>query len=218
VRIRIGVGDISMTDRKSQRIVLASSNAGKIREIQALLSQYRMEVVSQSALAIADADETGLSFVENAILKARHAAEQSGLMAIADDSGLAVDALNGAPGVRSARFAGETASDRMNIEYLLERLQDVPQPLRTARFHCVVVMLRHADDPLPLIGQGSWAGEILRTSRGQHGFGYDPVFYLPARQCTAAELDPSEKNRLSHRSRALQSLLAQWKQSLRAES
>lgn len=200
-----------MMDPTPRRMVLASGNAGKIRELRTLLAEYRMDVVPQSQLGIGDADESGLSFVENAILKARHAAALSGLPAIADDSGLSVDALDGAPGIRSARFAGPRASDQANIARLLELLREVPDGQRGARFQCVVVALRRADDPCPLIGQGTWAGEILREPRGTYGFGYDPVFLVPERGCAAAELEPAEKNRLSHRARALQALLAEFR-------
>ena len=172
-----------------------------------MLSEYEWQVTPQSAFGISEADETGLTFVENAILKARHAAARSKCITIADDSGLAVDALDGAPGVRSARFAGSGASDRANIDRLLQRLTDVPDPLRTARFHCVMVLLRHPEDPCPLIGQGAWDGVILRSPIGDSGFGYDPVFFLPDRGCTAAQLQPGEKNFLSHRGQALRALV-----------
>lgn len=195
-----------------RRIVLASNNAGKVREIQSLLAEYRIEVSPQSAFGVDEADETGLTFIENAILKARHAARQCLLPAIADDSGIEVDALNGAPGIRSARFAGANASDRANVERLLASLADVDDADRTARFRCVMVLLRHADDPSPIIAEGTWEGCIARAPQGHRGFGYDPVF-LPADQgCTAAELEPAEKNRLSHRGQALRRLVEQIRQ------
>ena len=190
-----------------QRIVLASNNAGKVREINQILANLDFEVVPQSEFNIPEADETGLTFVENAILKARHAARLSGLPAIADDSGIEVDYLNGAPGIYSARFAGKGASDADNLEKLLGELRDVPEQLRTARFQCLMVYMRHADDPTPIICQGTWEGMILSTPRGTNGFGYDPVFYVPEYDCSSAELEPEVKNRLSHRGQALRELL-----------
>lgn len=199
-----------MSDKPTAaRIVLASNNAGKIRELRALLSGTGFEVVPQSEFGIAEADETGLTFIENAILKARHAAEQSGLPAIADDSGLAVDALGGAPGVDSAYYAGRSASDGDNVDKLLAAMALVPEAERSARFHCVIVLLRHARDPSPLIGHGVWEGRIATAPRGDSGFGYDPVFAVDASGRTAAELDAAEKNRLSHRGQALRALVAQ---------
>ena len=153
------------------------------------------------------AEETGLTFVENAILKARNAASHSGLPAIADDSGLEVDALMGAPGIYSARYAGEDASDAQNLQHLLTEMRDIPDDKRTARFQCVMVYMAHAGDPTPLICQGTWEGSILRGPRGDHGFGYDPVFYVPERDCSSAELDPEAKNSLSHRAKAMQCLV-----------
>jgi XTP/dITP diphosphohydrolase len=166
-----------------------------------------VEVVPQSVVNVPEAEETGLSFVENAILKARNAAHHSGLPAIADDSGLVVDALNGAPGIYSARYAGAKASDRDNMDKLLADLHTVPDAERSARFHCLLVYMRHAGDPTPLICQGIWEGTILHAPRGDHGFGYDPVFYVPSAGKTAAELEPVLKNRLSHRGQALHQLL-----------
>ena len=193
------------------RIVLASNNAGKIRELRSLLSGSGYDVVPQSEWRISEADETGLTFIENAILKARHAADQSGLPAIADDSGLVVDALGGAPGVHSAYYAGRGASDRDNVEQLLAAMAAVPDGARSARFHCVIVLLRHAHDPSPLIGQGIWQGRIEVAPRGALGFGYDPVFLPNASDRTAAELDAEEKNRVSHRGQALRALVAQFR-------
>lgn len=189
-----------------KQIILASSNPGKIREINQILAQSAYEVQPQTAFNLVPAEETGLSFVENAILKARHAAVNTHLPAMADDSGLEVDYLNGAPGIYSARFAGPQATDQQNLDYLLERLQDIPEPERTARFHCVIVYLRHAQDPVPLICQGSWEGRILFAPKGEHGFGYDPIFYVPTHDCASAELLPEIKNQISHRAQALRTL------------
>ena len=191
-----------------KEIVLASSNPGKVREINQLLAGLELHVRPQGEFGVTDAEETGLTFVENAILKARHAASHTGLPAIADDSGLEVDALNGAPGIYSARYAGRNAGDQANLEKLLEALQDVPEVQRTARFQCLLVYLRHAGDPTPLICQGAWEGRILFAPRGEHGFGYDPVFYVPSHDCSSAELAPEVKNTLSHRGQALRKLLA----------
>lgn len=190
------------------RIVLASNNQGKVREINQLLKDHHIEVVPQADFGILDAEETGLSFVENAIIKARNAARHSGLPAIADDSGIEVDALNGAPGIYSARYAGGQASDQDNVDKLLGALQHTPEAERGARFQCLMVYLRHAEDPTPLICQGTWEGRILAAPRGENGFGYDPVFYVPTHQCSAAELDAAIKNSLSHRGQALRLLLA----------
>lgn len=192
----------------NKTIVLASSNAGKVREFNQLLGGLHREVVPQSHFNVADADETGLTFVENAILKARNAAQHTGLPALADDSGLEVDALHGAPGIYSARYAGAKASDTENLQKLLDLLKDVPEEKRGARFQCVLVYLRHALDPTPLICQGTWEGRILHTARGANGFGYDPVFYVPTQARSAAELLPDIKNSLSHRGQALRQLLA----------
>ncbi len=191
----------------SQRIVLASNNQGKVREIGQLLADRNMEVLPQSAFDIPEIEETGLSFVENAILKARNAAAHSGLPAIADDSGLEVDALNGAPGIYSARYAGPGATDADNNAKMLEALADVPDEARTARFQCLMVYMRHAEDPVPIICQGSWEGRILRTPQGENGFGYDPLFFVPEKNRSAAELPPEVKNAMSHRGKALQCLL-----------
>lgn len=190
-----------------KKIVLASGNRGKVREINQLLSQSGFEVIPQSDFEVPEADETGLTFIENAILKARNAASHSGLPAIADDSGLEVDALMGAPGIYSARYAGEDASDAQNLQHLLTEMRDIPDDKRTARFQCVMVYMAHAGDPTPLICQGTWEGSILREPRGDHGFGYDPVFYVPERDCSSAELDPETKNSLSHRAKAMQCLV-----------
>lgn len=190
-----------------EKIVLASNNAGKLRELGQLLADERIQVVPQMEYDIPEAVEDGLSFVENAIKKARHAATHSGLPAIADDSGIEVDALNGAPGIYSARFAGPGANDQANLQQLLERLAGVPAEQRTARFQCLIVYMRHAEDPTPLICQGTWEGRILDEPRGENGFGYDPIFYVPTHDCSSAELPPEIKNSLSHRGQALQKLL-----------
>ncbi len=192
----------------SNKIVLASGNRGKLCEFNALLDNLGLQVCPQSDFAVVDVEETGLTFVENAILKARNACRHSGLPAIADDSGIEVDALKGAPGIYSARFSGSNAPDKDNIQKLLSDLSSVPDEERTARFQCVLVFLRHEKDPTPLICQGTWAGSILREPRGENGFGYDPIFYVPTHQCSSAQLDAAEKNRISHRGQALACLLA----------
>lgn len=191
-----------------ESIVLASNNPGKVREISQLLADARIRVVPQSDYGVPDVEETGLTFVENAILKARHAARHSGLAAIADDSGLEVDALAGAPGIYSARYAGIGASDHANLMKLLADLEGVAESERTARFQCILVYLRHPADPTPLICQGTWEGMILTAPRGVHGFGYDPIFWVPTHGCSSAELDPATKNQLSHRGQALRQLRA----------
>lgn len=190
-----------------QKVVLATGNAGKVRELAHLLADFGLDVVAQTELGVDSADETGLTFIENAILKARHAARITGLPAIADDSGLAVDYLGGAPGIYSARYAGEDASDQQNLEKLLVALQDVPAAERSAQFHCVLVYLRHADDPTPLVCHGSWAGEITLSAAGEGGFGYDPIFFVAELGKTAAELTREEKSAVSHRGQALALLL-----------
>jgi len=189
------------------RIVLASGNAGKCREFQQVLQPAGIELILQKSLGITDAEETGLTFVENAIIKARHAAQLSDMPALADDSGLEVDFLNGAPGIYSARFSGCNATDASNNEKLLQLLKDVPQQQRTARFHCALVLMRHAADPTPLICQGSWNGHIIDTPRGDNGFGYDPLFFVDELNSTSAQLTPETKNRISHRGQALALLL-----------
>ena len=189
-------------------VVLASSNPGKLREINQLLAGLDLNVVPQSDFNVPEAEETGLSFVENAILKARNAARHSAHAAIADDSGLEVDALHGAPGIYSARYAGRDASDAANLNKLLADLAGVPEAGRGARFQCVMVYLRHEFDPTPVICQGTWEGRILLEARGANGFGYDPVFYVPTHHCSSAELPAEDKNRLSHRGQALRALVA----------
>ena len=190
----------------AQRVVLASSNAGKLRELQAMLAGSEINIVPQTELGITDAVEDGLTFVENALIKARHASQQSGLPAIADDSGLVVAALQGAPGIYSARYAGENASDTDNIEQLLHAMQDLRGEQRRAYFRCSLVFMRSAQDPVPIICEGSWHGEILPATQGKDGFGYDPLFFVPDHNCSSAELPRDVKNKISHRGQALQQL------------
>lgn len=187
-------------------LVLASGNAGKLRELGALLAGLPYRIVPQRELGVEDAAETGLTFVENALLKARHASAATGLPALADDSGLIVDALDGAPGLYSARYAGSPTDDAANNAKLLAALRGVPEARRSARFYAVIVLLRHAEDPQPLIAEGTWQGRIVETPRGANGFGYNPVFLDPAHGLTAAEMDPALKDRISHRAIALQRL------------
>ena len=193
-----------MTSLSFQKIVLASSNPGKIKEIQAMLA--KQVIAPQSAFNVTDADETGSTFVENAIIKARNAVLHCNLSSIADDSGLVVDALNGAPGVISARYAGVGVSDHDNVLKLLDDMNGVPDEQRTARFICVMVFMKHANDPFPVIAQGVWEGRILHRPVGVNGFGYDPVFWVPEHNCASAELSADVKNSLSHRGQALRSL------------
>ena len=190
-----------------KKIVLASNNQGKVREIGQLLAGLDMQVVPQSEYAVVDIEETGLSFVENAILKARNASQHTGLPAIGDDSGLEVDALNGAPGIYSARYSGVGASDSDNLQKLLRELKNLGDVPRSARFQCLMVYVRHALDPTPLICQGTWEGVIVDSPQGDNGFGYDPIFYVPTDNCTAAQLPAARKNTLSHRGQALACLL-----------
>jgi XTP/dITP diphosphohydrolase len=192
----------------NSRIVLASGNKGKLREMQQVLAPLGFDVVAQSDFNVPDADETGLSFVENAIIKARNASMRTGLPAIADDSGLEVDALDGSPGIYSARFAGAGANDAANNQKLLAELRAHRVENASARFQCVLVCMRHDHDPVPLIAQGSWEGVILAEPRGSNGFGYDPLFFVPGENCTSAELLPERKNLLSHRGQALVKLAA----------
>jgi XTP/dITP diphosphohydrolase len=190
-----------MTDPTDQRVVvLASGNPGKLRELGKILSPLSVTLTSQAEFDVPDVEENGLSFVENAIIKARAACEHTGLPAIADDSGLEVDYLNGAPGIHSARYSG--AGDAANNARLLQELANTPEPQRSARFQCVLVYMRHALDPTPLVCQASWEGRILTEPRGENGFGYDPLFFVPEYQCSSAELAPEVKNRVSHRAKA----------------
>ncbi|APS31375.1 RdgB/HAM1 family non-canonical purine NTP pyrophosphatase [Pectobacterium brasiliense] len=190
-----------------QKVVLATGNPGKVRELASLLADFGLDIVAQTELGVDSAEETGLTFIENAILKARHAAHITGLPAIADDSGLAVDALGGAPGIYSARYAGVEASDQQNLDKLLLTLKDVPDAQRRASFHCVLVYLRHAEDPTPIVCHGSWQGVLTHEAAGSGGFGYDPIFFVPELGKTAAELTREEKNAQSHRGQALRLLM-----------
>nr|VFJ91274.1 MAG: XTP/dITP diphosphohydrolase [Candidatus Kentron sp. LFY]VFK19581.1 MAG: XTP/dITP diphosphohydrolase [Candidatus Kentron sp. LFY] len=189
-------------------VVLASSNPGKLRELGELLAPLDITLAPQSDFGVQDVEETGTTFVENAIIKTRHAAAVSGLPAIGDDSGLAVDRLGGAPGIYSARYAGDGATDEKNLERLLNELANVPESQRGAHFKCLMVYMRHADDPTPVIADGTWEGRILFAPRGKNGFGYDPVFYVPTHDCSAAELSSDIKNASSHRGRAARELVA----------
>jgi XTP/dITP diphosphohydrolase len=210
-----------MTDLNSSKqnsLVLASGNRGKLAEFQQLLQGVGFAVVPQTALQVPDIEETGLSFVENAILKARNAARHTLLPALADDSGLEVDALRGAPGIYSARFAGLGASDAQNNAKLLELLRDTPESERSARFRCVLVFMRHAEDPSPVICEGAWNGRILNAPRGEKGFGYDPLFFVPEQKLSAAELPAELKNRISHRGQAMAKLLESLRLILMAHS
>ena len=198
-----------------RRIVLASGNKGKLKEFSEILNPINFEVVSQGELGVLDIEETGLSFVENAIIKARHACAVTGLPAISDDSGLEVDALCGAPGIYSARFAGEGATDAKNIEKLLGELAELDESQRTARFRCVLVCMRHENDPTPLIALGTWEGRVLAAPEGENGFGYDPIFWAPEFDCAAAELTSEQKRSVSHRGKAVAELSAQLADFLR---
>lgn len=191
---------------QTNQLVIASNNRGKIAELEALLAPLNLAPVAQGDLGVSEAEEPAVTFVENAILKARHASRVTGLPALADDSGLAVDALDGRPGVRSARFAGDSATDPENVNALLAALQGIAPENRNAQFHCVLVYLRHADDPTPIICHGCWPGQILEQPRGDSGFGYDPVFLAPETNTSAAELTREEKAAISHRGRALKQL------------
>ena len=211
--------ETSNTEAKNNnKVVLASGNAGKLREFFHILGDVGFEVVAQSDYQVTDVPETGLSFVENAIIKARNAAQQTGLPALADDSGIEVDALLGRPGIYSARFAqmnnvGEDIVDKneANNLQLLKEMKDIPEEQRTARFRCCIVYMRHADDPSPLIADGSWEGIIMTEPSGVGGFGYDPLFFVPSHSVSAAELEADEKNRISHRGQALQKMLSLMK-------
>jgi XTP/dITP diphosphohydrolase len=191
------------------KIVLASGNRGKLKEFSEIFAPLQIDVMPQSDFAVQDADETGLSFVENAIIKARHAARVTGLPALSDDSGLEVDALNGAPGIYSARYAGAGCGDDENNRKLLQALEQVPAEQRSARFQCVLVFMRHAEDPTPLICQGSWEGMILDAPRGHNGFGYDPLFFAPELNCASAELSSEQKQKYSHRGKAVRQFIEQ---------
>ena len=194
------------------KVVLASSNKGKLVELQAILEQRDVQLLPQSEFSVSDADETGLSFVENALIKARHACLSTGLPAIADDSGIEVDALKGEPGIYSARYAGSHGpkADIDNNAKLLRELENIAEADRTARFRCVIAYMRYAKDPMPLICQGTWEGRILFKEEGENGFGYDPLFYVPSHSCASAKLDAVTKNAISHRGQALTQLLKCW--------
>jgi len=200
---------IQEASTKSNRVILASGNAGKLREIAQLLEGLNLEILPQSEFDVPEIEETGLTFVDNAILKARNAAHHTGLPAIADDSGIAVDVLRGRPGIYSARFAGVGASDEENLEKLIRMVKPFPDEERTARFICSMVYIRHEEDHVPVIAEGVWEGQLITESKGDNGFGYDPIFYLSSHQCTSAELPPEIKNKLSHRGQALRKLLGQ---------
>ena len=192
------------------KIVLATGNQGKVKELANLLADHNIDIVPQSQFDVPEVAETGTTFVENAIIKARHAAKITGLPAIADDSGLEVDVLNGAPGVISARYAGEDATDATNNAKLLAELDGVEAEKRTGRFHCVLVYMRHADDPTPIICHGVWEGSMLTAPQGEQGFGYDPLFWVESHQCSSAQLPRDEKNKLSHRGKALKQLVSHF--------
>lgn len=187
----------------SNTIILASGNKKKLKELSEILNQFDKELTPQSHFQVVDAIEDGLTFVENAIIKARHACKITGLPAIADDSGIEVDYLLGKPGIYSARFAGENTTDQQNLEKLLTELKDVAPKHRTARYHCIIVFMKHAEDPTPIICQASWEGIILDAPLGEQGFGYDPIFYCPESKKTAAQMTGDEKSAISHRGKAL---------------
>ncbi len=194
-----------------KKIILASNNKGKIREFNVMLKGV-FEVVSMGNMGVEEVSETGLTFVENALIKARNASEQSGLPALADDSGIVVDALKGEPGIYSARYAGNHGDDEANTQKLLDEMQSVPDGKRTGRFWCAIVFVEHANDPTPIIIQRGWEGEILHKKVGENGFGYDPIFYVPGYDCASAELTAEQKNKVSHRGKALQALLKSFKE------
>lgn len=199
------------------KIVLATGNINKVKELSGMLDPLNIQVIPQSEFDVSDVAETGTTFIENAIIKARHAASVTGLPAIADDSGLEVDALNGAPGIYSSRYSGEGATDAKNLQKLLVAMEGVETPHRTARFHCVLAYMRHADDPTPLICHGVWEGSIIRSPKGENGFGYDPIFWVESDKCSAAELTKERKRQLSHRGKALNILLDTFRHQLLGE-
>ncbi|WP_368870964.1 RdgB/HAM1 family non-canonical purine NTP pyrophosphatase [Proteus mirabilis] len=190
-----------------QKVVLATGNPGKVTELASLLADFGLDIVAQTELGVGSVEETGLTFVENALIKARHAAKVTGLPAIADDSGISVDALGGAPGIYSARYAGIEATDQQNVDKLLEAMEDIPAEKRQAQFNCVLVYLRHENDPTPLIFHGIWQGVLTHEMQGDGGFGYDPIFFIPELNCTAAQLTREQKNQYSHRGKALKLML-----------
>lgn len=190
-----------------QKVVLATGNPGKVTELASLLADFGLDIVAQTELGVGSVEETGLTFVENALIKARHAAKVTGLPAIADDSGISVDALGGAPGIYSARYAGIEATDQQNVDKLLEAMEDIPAEKRQAQFNCVLVYLRHENDPTPLIFHGIWQGVLTHEMQGDGGFGYDPIFFIPELNCTVAQLTREQKNQYSHRGKALKLML-----------
>lgn len=192
----------------AKEVILASNNKGKVKEINAVLAELSIKVTPQAEFNVEEAEETGLSFVENALIKARNAAQHTNHPAIADDSGIEVPALKGAPGIYSARYAGVGASDEENLNKLINNIQDLPEEDRVAQFVCVMVYMRHANDPIPVISQGIWKGTLLTEAKGKNGFGYDPIFLVPTHNCTSAELSPEVKNQLSHRGQALRQLVS----------
>lgn len=192
-----------------KKLVIATENLGKLKEIQHYLAEFDLEILPQSQFNVSSIAETGKTFIENALIKARHASAITKQPTLADDSGLVIDALNGAPGIYSARYAGEQSNDAANIKKVLEEMQNVPSKNRIAHFYCVMILLRHANDPAPVVGVGIWHGSILTAATGQNGFGYDPIFYVPTHHCSAAELDLTLKNQLSHRGLALKQLQQQ---------
>ncbi len=196
------------------KVVLASGNKGKVNELTQLLQAQNIEVLAQSEFELESPEETGLTFIENALIKARYAAEKTGLPAIADDSGLSIPALGGAPGIYSARYSGEQATDQSNIDLVMKNLAGKSGDSRQATFNCVLVYIRHANDPTPIVCHGQWHGLIMEKQMGDGGFGYDPIFWVPEKQCTAAELSKSEKNAISHRGKALSLLVSQLQDSL----
>lgn len=192
----------------TQQIVLASNNAGKLNELNELFSTYQVKVISQGELGVSEADETGLSFIENAILKARHASRATNLPALADDSGLEVTVINGKPGIYSARFAGKDTNDQKNNQHLLEILKDIDDSQRQANFRCVMAYMEHGDDPSPIIAEGTFHGKILASPQGENGFGYDPIFFVPNLNKSCAQLSKQEKNQISHRALACKTLIS----------
>mgnify|MGYP002628252882 FL=1 len=194
---------------KKKKLVLATGNAGKVQEMDSVLADLGFEVISQRDLNVEDAIEDGLSFVENSLIKSRHASRITGLPAVADDSGISVDALNGAPGIYSARYAGDSCDDQANNDLLLENMRNVAETDRGIQFVCVLSYVRHAEDPMPLIAQGVWHGSLLFEERGTEGFGYDPLFWVPTHKLASAELEPNVKRQISHRAKALELLCQQ---------
>ncbi len=193
---------------KPQKIVLATGNLNKVKEINAIVESIPVVVLPQSQFQIKEAVETGTTFIENAIIKARNASEQTGLPAIADDSGIEVDALNGEPGVYSSRYSGPDSNDQKNLEKLIENIKNVPEERRSCRYWCVMVYLKHAKDPTPVVCQASWEGQLITTPMGSNGFGYDPIFWIPSQKATAAQITLEQKNSMSHRAKALKMLFA----------